>query len=69
MQIKTDKLKRKIERTKEKLKSIEGVIRVLSPPVYVWEGEDVMHAEKQYERLNNRLNRYQTKLLRLQYAS
>ena len=69
MQIKTDKIKRKIERTKEKLKSIEGVIHVLSPPVYVWETEDVIRAEKQYERINNRLTRYQTKLLRLQYAN
>ena len=69
MQTRHERLKNKIERTKESMKTIERIVGMLNPPVF---GEDVidsMHAEKQYERLNNRLNRYQTKLLRLQYAS
>jgi len=61
-----DKIKRKIERIKEKMKGVEGVIRVLTPPVYIWELGDYMRAEKQYYRLMNRLNFYQTKSLVLQ---
>jgi predicted RND superfamily exporter protein len=69
MIVKSDRLKRKIERTEEKLKSMEGVIRVLSPPVYVFETEDVMRAERQYERLTRRLDSYRNKFLTLQNAS
>lgn len=69
MQVKADRLKRKIERTKESMKNIERIIGMLNPPVFCEEATDIMRAERQYERLNNRLNRYQTKLLRLQYAN
>lgn len=64
--IRLDRLKNKIERTKEKMKSIEGVISVMTPAVYIWECEDVSRAEKQYYKLSNRLGRYQNKLLSLQ---
>ena len=64
-----DWLKRRIEQTQEKMKMIEGCMRVMSPPVYMWEAIDIMHDEKRYERLGNRLSRYQTKFWELQNAS
>ncbi len=70
-----DKLKRKIESIKEKMREEERIFRSLIPPTYGWddsicppscpEDRDMMYVERRYQKLNRKLSKYQVRLLRL----
>lgn len=73
--MKLDRLKSKIKRTQRKMKEDERIFHSLSPAIYGWddsicplscpEDRDIIYIERHYERLNKRLSKYQSKLLRL----